>query len=483
MAKKKKNQAATEERELTRKEVRLRARNRERNRKLYLGTGAALAVVIFLVIVGVLVEFVFVPNSAVAQVGDTTINTSEFRRRVLLQRTELIGQLVQMQQLEQQFGGQGFFSSQISQIEATLASPLTLGIQVLDQLINEKVALQEAEARGLTVSDEEVEEALREEVAAGQGFVTGPQATSTAEAGELATATAAASTPTEAPTLDPSLGITATATAIPTPTPLSVMSDEQYDEGLDTLAENLNESANMSVRQYREIIRARLLTEKLREAVAEDEVSASELQVRARHILLRPITPTPEPTAVPDGQPTPVPTPTATEVPAGAPTPVPTPGPRTREETLAEIQELRSRIVDGGEDFFDIAAEYSEDTSNASMGGDLGWFGEGAMVPTFEEAAFSLSVNEISEPISTTFGYHLLQVVDRDEEREKDEATLNQERTQAYSEWLQEQVSQREIERPDNLEAKLPPSLRNSAGQLPVQQPIEDPAVATVATE
>lgn len=476
MAKKNRKQAPAEERGLTRKEIRLRARNRERNRKLYIGTGAALALVVLLVLVGLLVEFVFVPNSAVAQVGDTTINTSEFRRRVLLQRTELIGQMVQMQQLEQQFGGQGFFSSQISQIEATLASPLTLGIQVLDQLINEKVALQEAEARGLTVSDEEVEEALREEVAAGQGVVTGPQATSTAEAGEVATATAAASTPTEAPTLDPSLGITATATAVPTPTPLSVMTEEQYEEGLDLLAENLNESANMSLNQYRDVIRARLLTQKLQEEIGE-EVSTTETQVRARHILLRPVTPTPEPTAVPEGQPTPVPT--ATPAP-GAPTPPPL---RSREETLAEIQELRSRIVDDGEDFFDIAATYSEDTSNASLGGDLGWFGEGAMVPAFEEAAFSLPVNEISEPISTTFGYHLLQVVDRDEAREKEETTLNQERTQAYTEWLQEQVAQREIDRPDNLEAKLPPSLRDSAGQLPVQQPMGEPAVATVVTE
>lgn len=472
MAKKKRKQAQSEERELTRKEQRINARDRERNRKLYIGTGAAIGLVVLLVLIGLLVEFVFVPNSAVARVGDTKINTSEYRRRVLLQRTELINQLVQMQQLEQQFGGQGFFTSQINQIESTLASPLTLGIQVLDQLINETVAMDEAEARGITVTDEEVEEALREEVAAGQGFVTGPQATSTAEAGELATATAAAATPTEAPTLDPSLGITATATAIPTPTPLSVMNDEQYDEGLDTLADNLRDSANMSLSQYREVIRARLVTEQLREVVGDEEVSTTESQVRARHILLRPVTPTPEPTAVPEGQTIPP-----------VPTPVPQPL-RSREETLVEIQDLRSRIVDSGEDFFDIAAEYSEDTTNAPLGGDLGWFGAGDMVPEFEDVAFSLPVNEISEPISTTFGYHLMQVVEKDEEREKDESTVTQERGQAYTEWLQAQVAEREIDRPDNLESKLPPSVRNAAGQLPVvQQPIEDPAVATVATE
>ncbi|MCB0087939.1 MAG: peptidyl-prolyl cis-trans isomerase, partial [Caldilineaceae bacterium] len=112
-------------------------------------------------------------------------------------------------------------------------------------------------------------------------------------------------------------------------------------------------------------------------------------------------------------------------------------GPRTREETLAEITDLRKRIVDDGEDFGEIAKEYSDDPGSGAQGGDLGWFGPGAMVAPFEEAAFSLPIGEVSEPISTTFGYHLIEVLEKDDARPKDESQLQQERTQAYQDWLQ----------------------------------------------
>src|SRR5690606_26375083 len=108
------------------------------------------------------------------------------------------------QQLEQQFGGQGFFVQQISQLQATLSSPFTLGSAVIDQMINEEVIRMEAAKRGITVSPEEIEQAIRDEVAAGQGTVTEPQATATAEAAAEATATAESWTPTPTATIDAS---------------------------------------------------------------------------------------------------------------------------------------------------------------------------------------------------------------------------------------------------------------------------------------
>ena len=73
---------------------------------------------------------------------------------------------------------------------------------------------------------------------------------------------------------------------------------------------------------------------------------------------------------------------------------------------------LRSRIL-GGEDFEELAGQYSQDSGTAANGGDLGTFGKNEMVPPFETAAFGLAVGEISEPVETTFGLHLIRVDER----------------------------------------------------------------------
>lgn len=476
--KKKQRKLEKEQRELTRKEVRARAKDRARNRKIYTWIGAAIGVALIAILVGVVVEFLITPNSVVAKVGDETIITKDFRRRTLLQQGQLVSQLSRYLQLEQQFGGQGFFQNQISQIQSTLGSPFTLGISVLDQMINEKVILREAEKRSIVISDEEINEALREEVAANQGFITVPQATETAAAAVEQTATAESYTPTPSPTVDISstVGISATATLTPTltPTPVTIMDEDGYQTGVATLEARIDEISGMSISQYREVIHARLADEKLREAIGEELVEETEKQVNARHILMRPREPTPTPTPVPEGEDTPVPTPEPTALSEGDPTPTPTLAPRTREETLAAIEDVRRQITDDGADFAELAAEYSEDQSNASDGGDLGWFGPGRMVPEFEEVAFSLEIGQVSEPVSTTFGYHLIEVLEIDETRPKDEAQLEQERAQAYQEWLQEQVQLTEIDRPEDLESKLPARLRRDLEPIqPLpQQPV-----------
>jgi peptidyl-prolyl cis-trans isomerase C len=63
--------------------------------------------------------------------------------------------------------------------------------------------------------------------------------------------------------------------------------------------------------------------------------------------------------------------------------------------------------------FFEEAAKKYSLCPSASVGGDLGYFSRGQMVPEFEKAAFSLEVNEISKPVRTQFGYHIIKLVDR----------------------------------------------------------------------
>lgn len=84
----------------------------------------------------------------------------------------------------------------------------------------------------------------------------------------------------------------------------------------------------------------------------------------------------------------------------------------------AELAEAASRAIAlrdqiaANADFAELAKANSDDPGSAQNGGDLGWVERGVMVPAFEEAAFSLSVGEVSEPVKTDFGYHLIQVTD-----------------------------------------------------------------------
>ncbi|MBI1798210.1 MAG: peptidylprolyl isomerase [Candidatus Eisenbacteria bacterium] len=72
------------------------------------------------------------------------------------------------------------------------------------------------------------------------------------------------------------------------------------------------------------------------------------------------------------------------------------------------------RRIAAGEKFAKVASELSEDPGSAKSGGDLGYFSRGAMEPGFENAAFSMPLNTVSEPVRTPFGWHLIEVLDRD---------------------------------------------------------------------
>ena len=81
----------------------------------------------------------------------------------------------------------------------------------------------------------------------------------------------------------------------------------------------------------------------------------------------------------------------------------------TEPEALAKAQELRKKLVDGA-DFAATAKAESDDTGSGANGGSLGTFPHGQMVPQFEQAVFTVPVGQISEPVRTQFGYHIIKV-------------------------------------------------------------------------
>jgi peptidyl-prolyl cis-trans isomerase C len=84
----------------------------------------------------------------------------------------------------------------------------------------------------------------------------------------------------------------------------------------------------------------------------------------------------------------------------------------------AKIKDIKKKL-DGGADFAKLAQEMSDDPGSKAKGGDLGFFSKGRMVPEFEAAAFALKPGEVSQPVKTPFGYHLIKVVEKKDAHEK----------------------------------------------------------------
>jgi len=110
----------------------------------------------------------------------------------------------------------------------------------------------------------------------------------------------------------------------------------------------------------------------------------------------------------------------------------------------AKIDRLKDRL-DGGAKFEDIAKLNSEDASSAK-GGDLGWLGPGDTVPVFEEAMNKLAVNQVSAPVRTPFGWHLIEVLGRrkqdvsaDRERMQAQLAIRQRKSdEAFQDWVRQ---------------------------------------------
>ncbi|MBU8566899.1 peptidylprolyl isomerase [Virgibacillus pantothenticus] len=165
------------------------------------------------------------------------------------------------------------------------------------------------------------------------------------------------------------------------------VSDDQVDEEIKKMKDQLGDQYDMAIEQQfgsedelRNIIKISLLQE---EAIAEDvKIKEEELkqlydrkntEVKAQHILVE------------------------------------------DEKTAKEVK----KKLDDGKGFSDLAKEYSTDDGSAKKGGDLGYFSAGQMVPEFEDAAYSMKKNEISDPVKTQHGFHIIKVNDKREKEEK----------------------------------------------------------------
>jgi peptidyl-prolyl cis-trans isomerase SurA len=95
------------------------------------------------------------------------------------------------------------------------------------------------------------------------------------------------------------------------------------------------------------------------------------------------------------------------------------------------LADIRQRIVQGGESFSDLAKRFSNDAS-APQGGDLGWLNPGETVPPFEKAMNALKIGEVSAPVQSQFGWHLILVEGRRTQDMADQFLRNQVRQRLF---------------------------------------------------
>jgi foldase protein PrsA len=108
------------------------------------------------------------------------------------------------------------------------------------------------------------------------------------------------------------------------------------------------------------------------------------------------------------------------------------------EKTASEVKSK----LETGEKFEDVSNTYSTDEAAKAAGGDLGWFGPGAMDPTFEEAAYALKKDEISAPVKTSFGYHVIQLTDKKEKKSFEEMKEQMEKELKSSKLTNEKINE-----------------------------------------
>jgi len=386
-------------------------------RTIIISTIVVLVAVFSLVAYGVLDKYVLKPKTPIVQLDSRNVNVLEFEQRVRYQRFQIINQTYQLIEFVQSLGGTpdifAYFEQQIIMATTQLSQPLLIGQEVIQTISDDLIILAEAEKMGIEVDEAQIDQEIR------SVFGYFPEGTPTPipinEPLPTSTMTSLQMTlvpPTDSPEEDqeenqstlptntPQIEEAPEGEPDPTATPLLIPTEYTLDLYEVSYQNYMDVLTNEEIKEqtFRDTVRMYLVRKELMNVLSAD-ITQTQEQIWVRHILV--------------------------------------------EDELTAL-EVTDKLA-GGQDFVVLAAEYSSDETNKDNGGDLGWFALGMMVQPFEEAAFALEVGEISDPVQTDFGWHILQALGK-EQMPIDEAALENLRNQAFSEWLIEKRLEYELE-------------------------------------
>jgi parvulin-like peptidyl-prolyl isomerase len=424
-------------------DIRRRRSRREREARqrkiLLIGMSALGALLILIVGFGTLRYYYLIPHRVIATVNGHKIIQSDYwkvRRNTLLERLQQYSFQAQSGQGNTQ---QIQLAAQTAQNEITNIRSAAIDPETLQTMTEDWVVLDGLPALGVTITDADVDQTVAErfspvplnsptpsptlnptrqataDAATAEATQTSVAlvsgATATAQTNATGTATASALIPT--PNTPPTATAPPTETPVPTQTPTNQEARATSTATLGDFIKERQKDANMSLSDYKRlIIKPALGRQKAREALEAQTPTHGE-EIHAYHIL------------------------------------VPT-------EELA--RDARNRIVNQGQDFQAVASEVSVDETTKPNGGDLGFFPRGIMDKPFEDAAFALPVNGVSEPVKTEFGWHIIKVTDHVADREFEDTVYRQLRDKRFSDWLTDQDNKAKLKQSLPTPFPSPPS-------------------------
>ena len=445
---------ATPKRRVPRREIQAR-----RQRMVRWGVAAAGLLALIVVAGGLIYEYVVKPNQTLATVGSVTISRQDYWKSRAI---DLYEQALQYQDFAQ-FVGPDQQGQYLALAQQSLAQfPEVWGStdvdpSSLEKMVDDQLYLQGMDDLGLEMTEDEIRTfALNRFAPPGAPLIApSPAATLTAERAAMATSTAAslfatplaspvAGTPVSGTPVAGTPGLASPIPGTPAATPLDAFptapaatpnpaeARATAEAGFAQFADEVFPLAHLSQEDYERLLAAPALArQKVGDALAAT-VGQSALQVRAAHILLP-----------------------------------------TREEAEA----ARARVTGSGEDFATVARELSTDEGTAANGGALGWFTREEMVAPFAAATFAMEPGAISEPVETEFGWHVIQVAERDPERPLTDLQIDRLQQAAEERWLAEQRAELTVNStptPNPFAPDFEPPV--GAPPLPVPTPLPLPA-------
>ncbi len=333
-------------------------------------------------------------DAVVATVNGNNITVKEFREAVGFYRYLAISQYNYYVNMYKAYGYPigDDFNSQFNYL--TEAGKKDLGQSVLNNLVYYKILDKMAKDEGITVTDKEVSDGLRTAFGLNEN------------ADKTASSDTAETTATE--TTDDSMMDSAEIGEPETDAEKQEASDAELQNAIDSFLTQSNQ--NLFGEDYlKKYSYYNALDDKVFALALADQTFEEEM-VHARHILV---------------------------------------------DTEDKAKEVLDKL-DAGEEWDKLASEYSIDTSTKDNGGDLGWFAKGQMVKTFEDAAWALEPGEISDPVKSDYGYHIIKSEGKEANHKLEGDALKNAQNDFYNKWRSGLTDQNKIETFDIWENNIP---------------------------
>lgn len=419
---------------ITKKHLARLDRERRQRQLIVISTIAIVIIVVGVIGFGYLYNNVIIEKQPVAKVDNTSISTRDWQVQVRYQRYALIRQYTQAYQFYVAMGIDPTTQSNLSQMVSELNDANTLGGQVLDEMINDIIIRDQAGKLGITVTPQEVDQAIQNNFGyfpngtptptitptpwssptpnPTELFIFGPTLTPTISK------TTGSKTATVTPGLTPTLSSKPASTPTNTPSPTATIgptstpyTQASYQANVQKFLTSLETQGvtGFTEADLRKLITAQLYRQKVQASVTSN-VSQIQEQVWIRHIVV----------------------------------------------VQNAVAQTVQTDLKAGQPWNKIAAKASIDTATKNNGGDMGWFPKGALDPAVEKVAFSIKVGDFSDPIQNqSGGWEVIQVIAR-ENRPVDQSTYQQLITTAFQTWLTSMRSKYTITKYDYWSQRVP---------------------------